>query len=148
MSLCIASQMRRPTNVSSHALPWLHLVTTIPRGPEVRANCSLANRLSVFFRRLPRTHDAPWHVVVFTPTIKRDCVQPRQRVQLTTTPLLHHYTTQLFDYYKSNCLQVHFPTSPLDDYESNCLQVHLPTSPLDDYESSCLQVHLPKSPFS
>ena len=136
MSLCIASQMRRPTNVSSHALPWLHLVTTIPRGPEVRANCSLANRVSVFFRRLPRTHDTLWHVVVFTPTIKRDCVQPRQlRVQLTTAPQLHHYTTQLFDYYKFFCLQVHLTTTDPVDYKSNCLQVHLPKSPFNYYTS-------------
>jgi hypothetical protein len=105
-------------------LPCLHMATTAFRGPGVRANCGLANRPPAFLRSLPRSHDAQWHVVVFTVTAKRDIVSIA-----TTSRILsvHLTTTQLLNYYKT--------TRQLNDHESTGALKYLTTTSPSVYRS-------------
>jgi hypothetical protein len=123
VSLCMESQMRRPTNISSHAALPSHGKTAF-RGPGVRANCGLANRPSAFLRSLPRSHDAQWHVVVFTVTAKRDIVSIATTSRILSDNLT---TTQLLNYYKT--------TQQPNDHESTGALKYLTTTSLSVYRS-------------
>jgi hypothetical protein len=153
--------MRRPTNISSHALPWLYMVrrsfraqndSKLQLGQSHSCVCpcvspELSNMLlsspssssmTLYFTSTRRPLDnctckRPLHDhLTASRSVGHFTITLSLNYYMTTRPFVHFFRSR-FDYCASICPEVRLITRSPIDYKSNCLRVYLTIHPLDHY---------------